>query len=125
MVSAPAWKIAGAVRYLADAVRRDASVLPSSSPASTPPRKSLKFPRAAKIKLKGELDTVRRTGTKIRTRSLEVRVLESSSQHPRVGIVVYKYNRTVVERNRLRRRLRELVRTRLLPHMMDSIDVFI
>jgi len=34
--------------------------------------------------------------------------------HPRVGLIVPKLKHTVVERNRLKRRLREIVRTRLL-----------
>lgn len=34
-----------------------------------------------------------------------------------MGFVVPKYRRTGVERNRLKRRLRELTRTRLLPAM--------
>lgn len=35
--------------------------------------------------------------------------------HARVGFVVPKYGHSSVDRNRLKRRLRELVRTRLLP----------
>ena len=35
--------------------------------------------------------------------------------HPRVGIIVPRHKRTIVERNTLKRRLRELARTRLLP----------
>jgi ribonuclease P protein component len=38
--------------------------------------------------------------------------------------VVPKYKQSVVERNKLRRRLRELVRTRLLP-VIPAYDVFI
>ena len=33
----------------------------------------------------------------------------------RVGLIVPKFNRTAVDRNRLKRRLRELTRIRLLP----------
>lgn len=47
-----------------------------------------------------------------------------SAARGRVGIVVPKYRRLVVERNRVRRRLRELVRTRLLP-VMPACDVLI
>lgn len=41
----------------------------------------------------------------------------------RVAVVVAKYGHTIVERNRLRRRLRELIRTLLIPHLsgMDLI----
>ena len=43
--------------------------------------------------------------------------------HPRVGLIVPKLKHTVVERNRLKRRLREIVRTRLLAELaaMDIV----
>lgn len=34
---------------------------------------------------------------------------------PRIGVVVPRHGRTIVERNRLERRLREILRTRWLP----------
>jgi ribonuclease P protein component len=37
--------------------------------------------------------------------------------HPRVGIVVPKHRHKIVDRNRVKRRLRELVRTQLLPNL--------
>ena len=44
--------------------------------------------------------------------------------HPRVGFVVPKHGKSSVERNLLKRRLRELARTVLLPRMA-SIDMVI
>jgi ribonuclease P protein component len=43
--------------------------------------------------------------------------------HPRIGIVVPKRGRTTVDRNRLKRRLRELVRVELLTEIapMDVV----
>ena len=41
----------------------------------------------------------------------------SPLDHPRIGIVVPRHRRTAVERNRLKRRLRELVRQQLLGAM--------
>ena len=41
--------------------------------------------------------------------------------HPRVGIIVPRHKRTIVERNTLKRRLRELARTRLLPVIVPPI----
>jgi len=58
---------------------------------------------------------VRRVGTRIRVEYLDVRAVISALPHARVGFVVPKYGHSSVERNRLKRRLRELVRTRLLP----------
>lgn len=51
----------------------------------------------------------------MRAEYVDVRTLVSPLSYPRVGIVVPRFQHTIVERNRLRRRLRELVRTRLLP----------
>ena len=65
-----------------------------------------------------------REGKRIRTRHLDVRILASPLAHTRVGIVVPRYSKSAVDRNRLKRRLRELVRTRLLP-TAPQIDVVI
>jgi ribonuclease P protein component len=58
---------------------------------------------------------VKQTGRRVKAGHLDVRVAPSPLFYARVGIIVPKYKRTVVERNRLRRRLRELVRIRMLP----------
>jgi ribonuclease P protein component len=55
---------------------------------------------------------------------LDVRAIASPLGHPRVGVVVPRYSGSAVDRNRLKRRLRELVRTRLLP-AAPSADVVI
>jgi ribonuclease P protein component len=44
--------------------------------------------------------------------------------HPRVAVVVPRFNRTAVARNRVKRRLRELVRRELLP-TMAPVDMVI
>ena len=73
-----------------------------------------------------ELDVLRREGKRVRTEHLDVRVLASLPAFPevtapldeptaRVGIIVPKHKHSGVERNRLKRRLRELARLRLLP----------
>ena len=50
----------------------------------------------------------------MRTASLDVRATASLQAFPRVGFVVPKYKRTGVERNRVKRRLREIVRLHML-----------
>ena len=55
---------------------------------------------------------------------LDVRAIASPLGHPRVGIVVPRYSGSAADRNRLKRRLRELVRTRLLAEA-PSVDVVI
>ena len=51
----------------------------------------------------------------MRTGSFEVRVVASLHAFPRVGLIVPKHRHSSVERNRVKRRLRELLRLELLP----------
>ena len=60
----------------------------------------------------------------MQTERLEARATASLFSHPRVGIVVPKHRHKVVARNRVKRRLRELVRTSLLP-TLGRIDLLI
>ena len=80
-----------------------------------------------------ELDVLRREGKRVRTEHLDVRVLASlpafvppgvtlpgvapsgAELAARVGIIVPKHKHSGVERNLVKRRLRELARLRLLP----------
>jgi len=66
-------------------------------------------------------------GRRIRTAYLDVRVLASPLSHSRIGIIVPLHRHTAVERNRLKRRLRELARIRLLPTLRerDAVDLAI
>jgi ribonuclease P protein component len=58
---------------------------------------------------------------------LEVRIVASPLEFPRVGIVVPRHQRSAVDRNRLKRRLRELVRVELLPSLRErpAVDLAI
>jgi RNase P protein component len=67
-----------------------------------------------------EIELVKRTGKRVKTGVLDVRIAASPSSRAQVGVIVPKYKRTIVERNKLRRRLRELVRVRLLPVLARS-----
>lgn len=60
----------------------------------------------------------------MQTEHLEARASASLLLHPRVGIVVPKYKKTIVDRNLVKRRLRELARTHLLP-ALGSIDLLL
>jgi ribonuclease P protein component len=96
-----------------------------STPApDQPSRPGFAFPRSYRLTRGVELQNVAKEGKRIRTVYLDVRVLASPLGHPRVGIVVPRYGRSAVDRNRLKRRLRELVRTHLLPEAC-SVDVVI
>jgi ribonuclease P protein component len=67
---------------------------------------------------------VKRAGRRLRTEHLEVRTVTSLLSHVRLAVIVGKHRHTVVERNRLRRRLRELARIRLIP-FHSALDVVI
>jgi len=51
---------------------------------------------------------------------LDVRALASPLAHSRVGVVVPRHRQSAVDRNRLKRRLRELVRIELLPALAQA-----
>ncbi len=89
-----------------------------------------------------ELQRIAREGKRIRTTNLEVRVIVSPRARSgttidpnadllpsvqtgvRVGLIVAKHRQSAVNRNRLKRRLRELVRHQLLP-LSISVDLVI
>lgn len=67
---------------------------------------------------------MKKAGRRLRTEHLEVRANDSLLSHARAAVVVGKHRHSIVERNRLRRRLRELVRTRLLP-TIGGVDLVV
>jgi ribonuclease P protein component len=69
-----------------------------------------------------ELELVRQQGKRVRTASIEARATASLHAFGRVGFVVPRYRQSAVKRNRLKRRLRELVRIELLPDL-PTLDV--
>jgi len=71
-----------------------------------------------------DLERVRHEGKRVRTASLDVRTLASLHAFPRVGFVVPKYKHSGVERNRLKRRLREVARLDVLPGLAPVDLVF-
>jgi len=62
-------------------------------------------------------------GARIRVEDLDVRAVVTNRNAPRVGLIVPRYKHTAVDRNRLKRRLRELVRVRLLPPWRERLQV--
>jgi ribonuclease P protein component len=63
------------------------------------------------------LRSIARAGKRLRTEHFDVRAVASLSRldHARIGLVIPKHGRSAVDRNRLKRRLRELCRLLLLP----------
>ena len=86
---------------------------------------SFAFPRSHRLTRGADLQVVRREGKRIRTEHLEVRALASLLPHPRVGVIVPRYKHSAVDRNRLKRRLREIIRTALLPALDAPVEVVV
>jgi len=69
-----------------------------------------------------------RRGKRKRTGHLDVFVADSPALRPRVVLVVPKHGHKIVERNRLKRRIRESTRLELLPRCWDEgvgLDILI
>jgi len=116
----------GAVPSSAVVARRAASASPSSCRPSTPAPEHASYPRRHRLTRGSDLHKVLREGKRARTAHLAVRFLASLLHHLRVGIIVPKHGRSSVERNRLKRRLREILRREIVPVISErSMDVVV
>ena len=115
----------GAVQFSAGGARKVASGLLSSYRPSTPAPDDTSYPRRLRLTRGADLQKVLREGKRARTEHLEVRFLASLLRHPRVGIIVPKHRHSIVERNRLKRRLREIIRREILPMVSMPADIVI
>ena len=67
---------------------------------------------------------MQQSGRRRRLDHLEVLWTDNQAGHPRMGLIVPKFQSTAVARNRLRRRLRELWRRELMG-TLPAVDVVI
>lgn len=88
-------------------------------PRGVPPE-GHRLPRAARIRKAEEIRAIFRRGKRRRTEHLDVFLAASPVSRPRLGLVVPKHRHEIVERNRLRRRLRDIGRTRVLPLLWEA-----
>lgn len=91
------------------------------SDSSPPPRRSpckQRFPPRARIRRGVEIIEMHRKGRRFSAGALDVLVRPGDEAFPRLGIVVPRHRHSAVERNRLRRRLREIGRRELLPGLI-------
>ena len=86
-----------------------------------------RLPRASRIRRTRDIRAVLRRGTRKRTPALDVYVLPPPSgpsnverRLPRVGWIVPKLGNGIVARNRLKRRLRDIGRRRVLARLRES-----
>jgi ribonuclease P protein component len=87
-----------------------------------------RFPSSSRIRRSGDIRELFRRGRRRRTAHLDVFLAASPVSRPRVGVVVPKHGHDNVERNKLKRRLKELARTRVLPGLWEcggSLDVLV
>lgn len=103
--------------------------------------RSYGFPRARRVTRGPEIEQVRKEGKRVRTASMDVRAVASLQPfgtprdpmpaptsavpvHGRVGLIVPKYGHGSVDRNKVKRRLREIVRVETLP-VMPPFDIVV
>jgi ribonuclease P protein component len=83
----------------------------------TPTRR---LPRSSRIQRSTEIRWLLRRGKRKRTANLDVFFSTSPFSRPRMGLIVPKHRHRIVERNRLKRRLREIARTEVLPFLREA-----
>jgi ribonuclease P protein component len=89
---------------------------------------SERLPRCARIGSGSEIRHLIARGKRQRTSSLDVFLGASPASRSRLGLIVPKHGRRIVDRNLLKRRLREIGRRRILPELDaagKAIDVLI
>ena len=75
------------------------------------------FPRSSRIRRGSEIRGLLRRGKRTRTAHLDVFHAVAPVPHPRWGLIVPKHGRAIVDRNGLKRRLREIGRIHILPEL--------
>ena len=78
------------------------------------------LPRGARIRLGSDIRNLLKRGERKRTRHLDVFFDLSPVPHSRLGLIVPKHGHTIVERNLVKRRLREIGRREALPRLGGS-----
>ena len=98
-----------------------------------------RLPKAALLRRSADIRNMFRRGTRRRTPTLDIYTLPSDSApsrgeaasteaRPRLGLVVPKHGHHIVERNLVKRRLREIGRRHVMPclfRMAPSIDLLV
>jgi ribonuclease P protein component len=78
------------------------------------------LPRSVRITQPGEIRALFRRGKRRKTHHLDAFISPSPVAFSRLGVVVPKHRHEIVERNQVKRRLREVGRTVLLPGLGNS-----
>lgn len=89
---------------------------------------SQRWPRARRLTRSRDIRALLKRGKRSRTAHLDVFDSSAPVAHPRAGLVVPRHKHAVVERNRLKRRLREILRQQVLPRLDEAglaVDVLV
>lgn len=92
------------------------------------PSQRYRLPPSSRITRTRELRGLLRTGKKKKTSHVDVFFLSSGLPRSRVGVIVPKHGFRVVDRNLLKRRLREVLRREILPRLARAetpVDVLV
>ncbi len=87
-----------------------------------------RLPRARRLTRGTDIQAVFRRGKRSRTAHLDVFDSASPVAHLRVGVIVPRYRQPVVARNRVKRRLREILRREVVPRLGEAglaLDVLV
>lgn len=84
------------------------------------PTGGFRLPPTHRITRAIEIREILRRGSRKKTSHLDVFFLSSKENDSRVGFIVPKHNHRAVDRNRVKRRLRELSRQEILPRLREE-----
>ena len=99
-----------------------------SKAGSPEPTDRSRLPRSGRICRANTIRSLLRLGKMRKTPHLDVFSLPSPASRSRLGVVVSKYQHSIVERNRIKRRLREIGRSKVLPALSEhgrALDVLV
>jgi ribonuclease P protein component len=99
--------------------------MPEQGPARTPIVEGEGFPRSARLRRQSEIRRVLQVGWRRRTEHLVVLLLARDEEPSRLGLAVSRRVGGAVERNRVKRRLREGFRRRLRALLSAPADLLI
>jgi len=88
--------------------------------AAVSPERAERLPRSARIRHSTEIRALLQRGKRKRTTNLDVFFTPSPASRSRLGLIVPKHGRKIVERNKLKRRLREIGRREVLPKLDEG-----
>ena len=91
-----------------------------SEVAAVSPQREERLPRSARIRHSTEIRALLERGKRKRTTNVDVFFMPSPASRSRLGLIVPKHGRKIVERNKLKRRLCEIGRREVLPELDAS-----